>query len=178
VTPSLRIVVGPTSTTFTLRREGDSDDGRTVAIPITAHGLATSELRRDPPSPAELSNAIALVQDHLDDVLREMPGIARCDEVIGVGHPFSTVAAVELGATMLLGSEIGLSRGAAEDVFRTLATEALADRAHNPGLPASETTTIVGACCVVVAIMRRLDLAELTIEQADEAQLTTTEADL
>jgi exopolyphosphatase / guanosine-5'-triphosphate,3'-diphosphate pyrophosphatase len=168
VKPCLRIVVGSTTTAFTLQSEGDSDDGRAVTIPITANGLATNELRRDPPSPAELSNAIALVQDHLDDVLREMPGISRCDAVIGVGHPFTIVAAIEVGATLEAGAEFGLSRGAAEEVFRTMATEPLADRVHNPGLPSSEAATIIGGCCLVVAIMRRFSLAELTIWESDE----------
>jgi exopolyphosphatase / guanosine-5'-triphosphate,3'-diphosphate pyrophosphatase len=164
----LRIVVGSTSTSFTLEGDNDSENGRTVTIPITANGLATQELRRDPPSPTELSNAIALVQDHLDDVLREMPGVSRCDAVVGVGRPFAIVAAIELGATMELGAEFGLSRGAAEDVFRTMATEPLADRVHNPGLPRSEAETIVGGCCLVVAIMRRFDLTELTIRESEQ----------
>ena len=56
-----------------------------------------------------------------------------------------------------------LTRAAAEDVFRTLATERLADRVHNPGLPADRADVIVGGCCVLVGIMRRLDTDELIV---------------
>jgi len=56
-----------------------------------------------------------------------------------------------------------LTRDAAEDVFRTLATEALADRIHNPGLPLERAGVIVGGCCVLVAIMRRLGLDHITV---------------
>jgi len=56
-----------------------------------------------------------------------------------------------------------LTRGAVEDVFRTLATESLADRIHNPGLPTQRADIIVGGCCVLVAIMRKLQLNSITV---------------
>jgi exopolyphosphatase/guanosine-5'-triphosphate,3'-diphosphate pyrophosphatase len=48
-------------------------------------------------------------------------------------------------------------------VFRTLATEPLADRLHNPGLPRARADVIVGGCCVLVAAMRRLGLDEMVV---------------
>jgi len=68
---------------------------------------------------------------------------------------------VEVGSTPSLPIELG--REAIEEVFRTLATERLADRRHNPGLPATLVDTIVGAACIVVAVMRRLHLDTITI---------------
>jgi exopolyphosphatase/guanosine-5'-triphosphate,3'-diphosphate pyrophosphatase len=56
-----------------------------------------------------------------------------------------------------------MARSDVEEVFRTLATEKLADRKHNPGLPADRADVIVGGCCVLVGIMRRLHLAEITV---------------
>jgi exopolyphosphatase/guanosine-5'-triphosphate,3'-diphosphate pyrophosphatase len=56
-----------------------------------------------------------------------------------------------------------LTRDAAEDVFRTLATESLADRVHNPGLPRERADIIVGGCCVLVAVMRRLKIDSLVV---------------
>jgi exopolyphosphatase/guanosine-5'-triphosphate,3'-diphosphate pyrophosphatase len=56
-----------------------------------------------------------------------------------------------------------LSREAAEDVFRTLATERLADRIHNPGLPADRAPVIVGGLCVLVAVLRRLKADGLVV---------------
>ncbi|MEY2939567.1 MAG: hypothetical protein RIS58_554, partial [Actinomycetota bacterium] len=56
-----------------------------------------------------------------------------------------------------------LTREAAEDVFRTLATERLADRVANPGLSPERADIIVGGCCVLVGIMRRLKLDALTV---------------
>src|SRR3546814_5481286 len=53
------------------------------------------------------------------------------------------------------------------DVFRTLATESLADRVHNPGLEEARADVIVGGCCVLVALMRTLGLDEVLVSEAD-----------
>ncbi len=60
-----------------------------------------------------------------------------------------------------------LTRAAAEDVFRTLAGEALADRVHNPGLPPGRAVSIVGGCCILVGLLRRLQTPALTVSVTD-----------
>ena len=96
-----------------------TDDG-SFAVPLGVIGLAES-ITSDPPRPEELVNVIGLVQDHLEDASREVPSIefAQRVEIAGFGVP--VVAAVELGGTPTFPFE--LSRQAAEEVFRTLATE-------------------------------------------------------
>ncbi len=49
-------------------------------------------------------------------------------------------------------------------MFRALATEGRADRLANPGLDPDRVDTVLGTCCVVVAVMRRLQLPRLTFE--------------
>ena len=51
-------------------------------------------------------------------------------------------------------STTSCSPDAAEDVFRTLATEATEARRHNPGLDPGRVDVIVGGCCVLVGIFR------------------------
>jgi len=68
----------------------------------------------------------------------------------GVG--LGTIAAVEVGATAQ--HPFTLTRDAAEEVFRTLATESAADRARNPGLPLAEVHQVLGVSCAVVAVLR------------------------
>ena len=60
-----------------------------------------------------------------------------------------------------------LTREAAEDVFRTLATEKRADRIHNPGLEEARADVIVGGCCALVAIMRHFGLESIVHSEAD-----------
>ena len=56
-----------------------------------------------------------------------------------------------------------LSRGAVEDAFRAIATEAVDDRRHNPGLPPDRADIVVGGCCLLLGVMRKLRIEELTV---------------
>ena len=139
-----------------------------VSIPFGAVNLTEAELHRDPPRPEELTNAISLVSDAIDDVAHNYPLIGQIDRVVGVAGTIVTVAAVEVGQKTFDPSalhKLKLSREAVEDVFRTLATERLSDRVFNPGLPRDRADIIVGGCCVLVAVMRRLQISEIVVSQ-------------
>jgi len=139
-----------------------------VSIPFGAVNITEAELHRDPPRPEELTNAISLVSDAVDDVAHNYPLIGHVERVVGVAGTIVTVAAVEVGQKTFDPSalhKLKLSREAIEDVFRTLATEPLSDRVFNPGLPRDRADIIVGGCCVLVAVMRRLQISELTVSQ-------------
>ena len=139
-----------------------------VSIPFGAVNLTEAELHRDPPRPEELTNAISLVSDAIDDVAHNYPLIGQIDRVVGVAGTIVTVAAVEVGQKTFEPSalhKLKLSREAVEDVFRTLATERLSDRVFNPGLPRDRADIIVGGCCVLVAVLRRLQISEIVVSQ-------------
>jgi len=138
-------------------------DGVQYVVPVGVGTLA-SMLATDPPLPEDLTNAIGLLVDHIaDDVTREVPAADLADTVEISGPGVATVVAVEVGGEATL--PFTLERGAAEDVFRTLVTEPLADRVRNPGLPASEATSVLGVCCAVVAVLRALQLREVVVVQ-------------
>ncbi len=136
-------------------------DGQRHVIPLGAVTLSVNELASDPPRPEELTNAIGAVVDHLDDMLRALPAAVEAEDVGIVGELANVIAAVEFGGDPPLPFLLG--RAAAEDVFRTVATESSAERALNPGLPVEAVGTIVGACCIVVALMRHLHLDEIDV---------------
>ena len=145
---------------------GDLDHREGSSIDVGSVRITELFLASDPPRPEELSNAIGMVSDHLEDVVRAVPGLLEGAPMIGIAGTITVVAAVELGLTNFDPDRIDgmrLSREAAEDVFRTLATEPLAARIHNPGLPRERADVIVGGCCVLVAVMRRLHLPELIV---------------
>ncbi len=142
---------------------------RVISIPYGARSLTEKEIHSDPPRPEELTNAIGVIVDEIDDVLREIPELADCDEIIGVAGTIVTIAMVELGLTQFDVQKLHgfvLTRDAVEDVFRTLATEALRDRLFNPGLNADRADVIVGGCCALVAIMRKLQRSHIIISTA------------
>lgn len=116
----------------------------------------------DPPSPASLTNALGLVQDHLDDLLIEAPSIAATPGVVATGPHAEALARVEIGAQEIpVGYE--LSRADTDEVFRTLAVETITERRHNPGLPDGHVESILATCCVILGIMRRLELRGLHV---------------
>jgi exopolyphosphatase/guanosine-5'-triphosphate,3'-diphosphate pyrophosphatase len=132
-----------------------------MSLPVGSLLLTRRELLADPPLPEELTNSIGLVHDHVDDVVRIEPRVLDVHTVELTGDIIRVVADVEVGGAAP--TPFALSREAAEDVFRTLATERRVDRLHNPGLPAGAVDHVVGACCVIVGVMRRLHLGSVVI---------------
>jgi len=137
-----------------------------VSFPVGTVVLTESHLYHDPPRPEELTNAIGFVTDFMDDLIRDHPEVLNATRVVGVAGSIVTIAAVEIGlqefdATALHGAR--MTRENVEEVFRTLATETLADRKFNPGLPADRADVIVGGCCVLVGVMRKLRIPEIMV---------------
>lgn len=175
-TSLITIDLGGGSTEFGLGAASGWEQG--WSLPMGGSLLSRAYLPSDPPRPEELSAALSVVELHVDDLHREMPALATAlaigeARVLGLGAVV-TVAAVEVGlldTDPLNGEGDGplhgfeLSHEAVEDVFRTIATESRADRAHNPGLPASRVDDSVGACAVLVEVMRQLGLDSIIVSQ-------------
>ena len=127
-------------------------------------------LHHDPPRPEELSDALMEVRDQLEDAVRAVPELNDAQQMIGLAGTVTTVAAVELGLTEYDRDRIHhfwLTRAAAEDVFRTLATESRASRLGNPGLEEARSDVIVGGCVVLVAVLRYFDLSGCLVSESD-----------
>jgi exopolyphosphatase/guanosine-5'-triphosphate,3'-diphosphate pyrophosphatase len=90
-----------------------------------------------------------------------LPGATEAEAVDIVGDLATVIAAVEFGGTPPL--PFRLPRAAAEELFRTVATESAKERARNPGLPAAAVDRIVAACCILVAVMRHLHLDQVDV---------------
>lgn len=139
--------------------------GTSFQIPVGPIALLDGPMeRRDPPAPAQLTNALGFVQDHLDDVLIAAPSIGAARSLVATGPHAMAFARVEIGADEVPAG-YRLLRADADEVFRTLAVEPIDDRRHNPGLPAANVESIVATCCVILGIMRRLDLDSITIAE-------------
>jgi exopolyphosphatase/guanosine-5'-triphosphate,3'-diphosphate pyrophosphatase len=140
------------------------------SIDVGCVRLTEQFLHHDPPLPEELSAALSVVEVWLDDVVREVPELREARRFVGLAGTVATVAAVEIGLDQYDRDRIHhfvLSRDAVEDVFRTLATEAVDDRRWNPGLEPGRADVIVGGCCVLVAIMRYFDFDECLVSESD-----------
>lgn len=141
---------------------GSESVAASIELPVGAVDIGRRHLIDDPPLPEQLTNAIGEVLDHLEDAKRELPSLLNASHVTVDGPLAAVIAAVEFGGP-IESSEFVLTRAAAEDVFRTLATESHVERRHNPGLPQGLVPVVVGGCCVIVAVLRGLHLDEVTV---------------
>jgi exopolyphosphatase / guanosine-5'-triphosphate,3'-diphosphate pyrophosphatase len=165
--PFLVVDIGGGSTEFIVG--ADQVEG-VMSVDIGCVRLTEKFLLHDPPQPEELTACISLTDAYLDDVVREIPAVADARTLVGLAGTVTTVAAVEIGLETYDRDRIHhfhLSHEAAEDVFRTLATESRADRIHNPGLEEARADVIVAGCCVLVALFRRLGFDEMIVSEAD-----------
>lgn len=165
--PYLVVDIGGGSTEFVA---GTSTPEASISVDIGCVRLTEQFLRSDPPTPEELSVAVGYVRDELGDVDRLVPGAASAKTLVGLAGTVSAMAAIEQGLTAYDRDRIHgfrLSRNAAEDVFRTLATESRDQRRHNPGLEPGRVDVIVGGVIVVVAIMRTFGFDEMLVSEAD-----------
>jgi exopolyphosphatase / guanosine-5'-triphosphate,3'-diphosphate pyrophosphatase len=165
--PHLVVDIGGGSTEFTV---GAGTPEGTLSVDVGCVRLTEAWLHSDPPAPEELSQALSVVQSYLDDVDRLLPAAGQAHTLIGTAGTVTTVAAVEIGLAEYdpeVLHHFRLTREAAEDVFRTLATEAAADRRHNPGLEPGRVDVIVGGAAVLVAVMRHWAFEEMIVSEAD-----------
>jgi exopolyphosphatase/guanosine-5'-triphosphate,3'-diphosphate pyrophosphatase len=165
--PYLVVDIGGGSTEFVLGTDAPTG---LVSLDMGCVRITEQYLESDPPAPEELSNAVNAVRDLVADVPRVIPGAAEAATLVGLAGTVTTVAAVELGIPEYDPEQIHhfvLTRDAAEDVFRTLATETAAQRAHNPGLEPGRVDVIVGGTAVLVGIFRVLGFDEMLVSEAD-----------
>ena len=171
--PFLVVDIGGGSTEFAVGPISLDEPGEpegAMSVDVGCVRVTEKFLHHDPPAPEELSQALSVVRDYLDDVARELPAALEARRLIGLAGTVTTVAAVELGLANYDRDRIHhfvLTREAAEEVFRTLATETRAQRVHNPGLEEGRADVIVGGAAILVAVLRYFELDECLVSEAD-----------
>ena len=165
--PYFVVDVGGGSTELIVGTEEPDD---LTSIDVGCVRLTEQFLHSDPPTAEELSQAVSVVRDQLADVGRRMPATWTAPTLVGTAGTIWTMAAIELGVDAKrsdLVDHFVLTRAAAEEVFRTLATESVAQRRHNPGLEPGRVDVIVGGAIVVVSVMRHWNYDSLLVSEAD-----------
>lgn len=165
--PFLVVDIGGGSTELAF---GTSEPEAVISVDIGCVRMTERWIHSDPPAPEELHAVVNVTTQYLEDVVREHPVMREAKTMVGLAGTVSTVAAVEIGLPVYDRDRIHhfvLTRAAAEDVFRTLATEARADRIHNPGLEEARADVIVGGTAVLVSVMRFFHASSLVVSEAD-----------
>lgn len=164
--PFLVVDIGGGSTEFVV---GTNAPEASISVDVGCVRITEQFLASDPPSPEELSAAISVVQGYLADVEQAVP-VEKAATMVGVAGTITTLAAIELGLGEYDSEKLHhfrLTRAAAEDVFRTLATEPIEARRHNPGLDPGRVDVIVGGALTLVAILRTFRIDEVLVSEAD-----------
>jgi len=165
--PFLVVDIGGGSTELAF---GTSEPEAVMSIDVGSVRLTERWIESDPPAPEELHACISVTTQYLEDVVREHPVMKDAKTFVGLAGTVSTVAAVEIGLPEYDRDRLHhftLTRAAAEDVFRTLATERHADRIANPGLEEARADVIVGGCCALVSVLRFFAADELLVSESD-----------
>ena len=123
---------------------------------------------RRPAPPGGARQLLSIVGQHLADVQRLLPSVGRRhgSSAWRDGDQRGRSRSVWPPTTPVIHHFV-LSRGAVEDVFRTLATEAWADRIPQPGPRRERADVIVGGCCVLVQIFRTFGFDECLVSESD-----------
>ena len=165
--PFLIADIGGGSTEFSY---GTTECEGAISLDMGCVRFSEKYLEHDPPRPEELVAALSVAEAFVDDVPQAIPEAAEARTFVGLAGTVTTAAAVELGLATYDRDRIHhfvLTKEAAEDVFRTLATESRAERIHNPGLEEARADVIVGGMCVLITIMRRLGFDACLVSEAD-----------
>ena len=165
--PFLVVDIGGGSTELVV---GTTDVEGVVSLDLGCVRLTEKLLHHDPPRPEELSNAVSVVRDQVEEAAVQLPAVRDARRLVGLAGTVTTMAAVEMGLAAYDRDRIHhfvLTRPAAEDVFRTLATEPREQRVHNPGLEPGRADVIVGGAVILVTVMRVLGFEECLVSEAD-----------
>lgn len=165
--PYLVVDVGGGSTEIVI---GTDRPEASASIDVGCVRLTEAFLHSDPPRAEELSAAVTVVRDHMNDVSRTIAGVDAARTLVGLAGTVTTMAAIELGLAAYSRDAIHhfrLSRTAAEEIFRTLAVETVEERRYNPGLEAGRADVIVGGVVAVVGVMRHFGFDEMLVSESD-----------
>ena len=165
--PFLVVDIGGGSTEFVV---GTTDAEGALSCDMGCVRLTEQWIDHDPALPEELVACLSVVDAHLDDVAREVPGVGRARTLVGLAGTVSCAAAVEIGLADYDRDRIHhfrLTREAVEDVFRTLATEDREERLANPGMEEARADVIVGGMSILVKVMRRFGFDACLVSESD-----------
>jgi exopolyphosphatase/guanosine-5'-triphosphate,3'-diphosphate pyrophosphatase len=166
--PYLVVDIGGGSTEFVL---GDAGTPARASISIDMGCVRVTEkfLHHDPPSPEELAEALAFVEDHLVDVEAAVP-VDDARRLVGVAGTVTTLAAVALGLDTYDPARThhhALTRNNVEALFRRLACETVAEHREDPAIEPARADVITAGTLILAAVMRRWKAESILVSEAD-----------
>jgi exopolyphosphatase/guanosine-5'-triphosphate,3'-diphosphate pyrophosphatase len=144
-----------------------------VSLDIGCVRLTERFLRDDPPSPAQVADAVGEITLELKRAARVVPALATLgprDRLVGLAGTVSTLAALELGLTEYDRERIHhsvLSLDAVKRWCDVLGGERTWERSERPAIPQGRVDVIFGGALVLRECMQRFGLTECVVSESD-----------
>ena len=145
-----------------------------VSLDIGCVRLTERFLRDDPPTPAQVADAVGEITRELDRAVGEIPILGTLgsrDRLVGLAGTVSTLAALELGLTDYDRDRIHhsvLTLDAVKKWSDVLGGErAPGAGARGPAIPAGRVDVIFGGALVLHECMGRFGVSQCTVSESD-----------
>ncbi len=168
--PFLVLDVGGGSTELVTGAGPEDPDLVAVSLQLGCVRITERFLRSDPPLPAELAQAEAMIGELLDKVVAEHPRLLAAHRLVGLAGTVTTLASLQLGLDEYDRDRIHhavLSAGEVYDWYRTLASEVRAARLDRAGMVPGREDVIVGGAMILATVMTRFGFDECLVSEAD-----------
>lgn len=150
-------------------------DGAIAAVSLDIGCVRLTErfLRDDPPTSAQVGDAVVAIARELDRAVDAIPTLERLgpgDRLVGLAGTVSTLGALELGLSDYDRDRIHhsvLSPDAVTKWCEVLGSEPTTARAARAAIPAGRVDVIFGGALVLRECMTRFGLLECTVSESD-----------
>lgn len=168
--PFLILDIGGGSTELVAGTGPDDPDLAVISLQLGCVRVSERFLTSDPPAEAELLAAEAMVAEALEQAVTRHPRFLDHPRLVGLAGTVSTLASLELQLTAYDRDRVHhavLARHQVEHWYRALAHDDHAARLARPGMVPGREDVMVGGAMILALAMRRLDLEECLVSEAD-----------
>ncbi|NNE75429.1 MAG: Ppx/GppA family phosphatase [Acidimicrobiales bacterium] len=165
--PFLVVDIGGGSTEFAI---GAAECEAAASTDMGCVRFTEKFIEHDPARPEELVMCLSMAETIIDEVARNNPTMGMANRLVGLAGTVAAAAVIEQGLAIYDRDKVHhfvLTKEAAEDVFRTLASESREERLGNPGMEEARADVIVGGMCILIAVMRYFDFDECLVSESD-----------
>ncbi|MBF6555193.1 MAG: Ppx/GppA family phosphatase [Acidimicrobiales bacterium] len=168
--PFLILDIGGGSTELITGSGPDDPDLSAVSLQLGCVRVTERYLLSDPPTPAELDDAEAMINGLLDQAASENPQLLAAHRLVGLAGTITTLASLQLGLDVYDRDRIHHAVLSADDVHkwcRTLASEDRSARLDRAGMVPGREDVIVAGAMILEAAMSRFEFDQCLVSEAD-----------
>ena len=168
--PFLILDIGGGSTELVAGTGPDDPDLSVVSLQVGCVRITERFLHADPPTPTELGDAEAMVNELLERAVADHPRFLAAHRLVGLAGTVTTLASLHLGMDTYDRNRVHHAILTAADVhnwYRALASEVTAARLDRAGMVPGREDVIVGGALILAAVMTRFGFAECLVSEAD-----------